>query len=662
MAHPGEIEARGDAIRRHRLGELFSLRAARREAGPVLAGTVLPFILILYLALRGGGYDAVVRSEVGVAIWWIVVLGAIVGVLPSTNVPRRLWIALAGLCAFAAWTAIGLIWSESQERTVAELARVATYAGVFALALNAYGRDAVRRTVYSVGAALAVIGALALLSRLHPPWFPANETGKAFEIAVARLNYPVDYWNALAALMAIGTPLLLAIAVNSRRIATQALATASVPVMALVAFYTLSRGGAIEIGVALVAFVVLSPKRLQILPSVALAGLGGAMLIVAATQRTALKDGLSTQAALDQGNEMIAIVLVVCTGVALLRAAFGLAERHRLLPQPRLSRRATGRGLAVLLVVAIAAAAAIDLPGRLSESWEGFKESSPAAGDTAGRFESASGNGRYQYWSATVDAAVENPLTGIGPGTWEFYWAREGSLPGFVRDAHSLFFEALGELGVPGLLLISGFIFGVIGFGIRRAFAAPLDTRPWIAAATAACIAFATAAAVDWAWEMALIPIVFLLLAAAILAARDPKEDGSPNAQGPRPRIVLGVLGALALAAIGIPLIGTKAVRASQDDVNAGEVDSALEQARTAGNVQPWAATPPLQQALVLELQGGLGAAAEQARQATRREPTNWRTWYVLSQIEEAQGDREAARAAYDRARELNPRSALFSR
>ena len=662
MAHPGEIDARGDAVRRHRLGELFSLRAARREAGPVLAGTVLPFILILYLALRGGGYDAVVRSEVGVAIWWIVVLGAIVGVLPSTNVPRRLWIALAGLCAFAAWTAIGLIWSESQERTVAELARVATYAGVFALALNAYGRDAVRRTVYSVGAALAVIGALALLSRLHPPWFPANETGKALEIAVARLNFPVDYWNALAALMAIGTPLLLAIAVNSRRIATQALATASVPVMALVAFYTLSRGGAIEIGVGLVAFVVLSPKRFQILPSVALAGLGGAMLIVAATQRTALKDGLSTQAALDQGNEMIAIVLVVCIGVALLRAAFGLAERHRLLPQPRLSRRATGRGLAVLLVVAIAAAAAIDLPGRLSESWEVFKEPSPAAGDTAGRFESASGNGRYQYWSATVDAAVENPLTGIGPGTWEFYWAREGSLPGFVRDAHSLFFEALGESGVPGLLLISGFIFGVIGFGIRRAFAAPLDTRPWIAAATAACIAFATAAAVDWAWEMALIPIVFLLLAAAILAARDPKEDGSPNAQGPRPRIVLGVLGVLALAAIGIPLIGTKAVRASQDDVNAGEVDSALEQARTAGNVEPWAATPPLQQALVLELQGGLGAAAEQARQATRREPTNWRTWYMLSRIEEAQGDREAARAAFRRARELNPRSALFSR
>ena len=220
----------------------------------------------------------------------------------------------------------------------------------------------------------------------------------------------------------------------------------------------------------------------------------------------------------------------------------------------------------------------------------------------------------------------------------------------------------LGESGVPGLLLISGFIFGVIGFGIRRAFAAPLDTRPWIAAATAACIAFATAAAVDWAWEMALIPIVFLLLVAAILAVRDPKEDGSPNAQGPRPRIVLGVLGVLALAAIGIPLIGTEAVRASQDDVNAGEVDSALEQARTAGNVEPWAATPPLQQALVLELQGDLGAAAEQARQATRREPTNWRTWYTLSRIEEAQGDREAARAAFRRARELNPRSALFSR
>ena len=248
------------------------------------------------------------------------------------------------------------------------------------------------------------------------------------------------------------------------------------------------------------------------------------MLIVAATQRTALRTDLHP-GGLDQGNEMIAIVLVVCTGVALSR---GLRAPS-----------ATG---SCLSRSSVGGPPAVDSPSSWSSrspqrplstclencpSWEA--ETQPAR--PAIRRTLRESNGRHQYWSAALDAA-ENPLTGIGPGTWEFYWAREGSLPGFVRDAHSLFFEALGESGVPGLLLISGFIFGVIGFGIRRAFAAPLDTRPWIAAATAACIAFATAAAVDWAWEMALIPIVFLLLVAAILAVRDPQ--GGRIAERPR--------------------------------------------------------------------------------------------------------------------------------
>ena len=62
--------------------------AALRERGPAIAGFVLPFALVLYLGLKGGGYDLVVYSEVGIAIWWIVLLGALVAVLPSASIPR----------------------------------------------------------------------------------------------------------------------------------------------------------------------------------------------------------------------------------------------------------------------------------------------------------------------------------------------------------------------------------------------------------------------------------------------------------------------------------------------------------------------------------------------------------------------------------------------
>src|SRR5919198_6380768 len=72
-------------------GALDRVTAFVESVGPAFAGWLLPFALVLYLALKGGGYDPVVRGEVGIAIWWIVLLGAGVGVLPLARVPRVGW-------------------------------------------------------------------------------------------------------------------------------------------------------------------------------------------------------------------------------------------------------------------------------------------------------------------------------------------------------------------------------------------------------------------------------------------------------------------------------------------------------------------------------------------------------------------------------------------
>ena len=64
----------------------------------------------------------------------------------------------------------------------------------------------------------------------------------------------------------------------------------------------------------------------------------------------------------------------------------------------------------------------------------------------------------------------------------------------------------------------------------------------------------------------------------------------------------------------------------------------------------------------MLELQGNLDAAATAARAATEDEPTNWRTWLVLSRIETYRGESAAGVVAYREARDLNPRSPLFDR
>ena len=356
---------------------------------------------------------------------------------------------------------------------------------------------------------------------------------------------------------------------------------------------------------------------------------------------------------------MLAFVLVVCVGVGLLQAALSLAARYELGPRLEVSRRRATVATATIAVIAVVAALAAGLPGELSDKWEEFKEPIPeGATSTAERFTSASGNGRYEYWQSALDANASEPLGGTGPGTFEFWFAREGTIPGFVRDAHSLYLESLAEVGIVGFALITGLILMILGVGAwRAARTTDSEHRALLAAATAACLAFAVGAAVDWAWELAVLPVAFLILAAGLLSGRSSGREGAR----PTPRLLLGAAAAMALVAIAIPLAGASSIRDSQESARANALDQALGDARTAREIQPYAATPSFQEALVLELQGDFRSAVTAARTATEEEPTNWRTWLALSRLEARTGDADAALAAFREARSLNPRSPIFA-
>src|SRR4029450_13499558 len=77
-----------------------------------------------------------------------------------------------------AWTALSLGWTQSAERTATELARAVTYLGVFGLGPPAHGGRRWRALLYGVTTGIAVVTGLAVLSRLHPQWFPPNEVGR----------------------------------------------------------------------------------------------------------------------------------------------------------------------------------------------------------------------------------------------------------------------------------------------------------------------------------------------------------------------------------------------------------------------------------------------------------------------------------------------------
>ncbi len=127
---------------------------ARRIDWGVVWTWLLGFGLLVYLGLKGGGYDPLVHDQVGIAVWWVLLLGTLVGALPRLRPGALAWSALGLLAAFALWTALSLTWTESTEQTAAELALVATYVGVLALALFSRDRRRPRHLLAAVAAGI----------------------------------------------------------------------------------------------------------------------------------------------------------------------------------------------------------------------------------------------------------------------------------------------------------------------------------------------------------------------------------------------------------------------------------------------------------------------------------------------------------------------------
>jgi hypothetical protein len=635
---------------------------ARRIDWGAAPAWLLGFGLVVYLGLKGGGYDPLVHDQVGLAVWWVVLAGVLIGALPRQRLGTLAWCALGLLAAFAVWTALSLGWTESAERTSADLARVAGYLGVLFLALLARGPHSARRMLAALGSGIALVALVGLLSRLHPAWFPeAGQTARILD-AQDRLAYPVNYWNGLAALVAIGLPLLLQLASGVRSVALRTLAAAAIPALALTVYFTISRGGIAACFVAVGVYLAFASDRLPKLLTALLAGGGGAILIAAASQREALQEGLFNSTAHSQGTEMLWMTIVVCAGVGLVQAAISLALVHDM--RPRWSFVSRQRSLAFTvagLLAVLVAALAIGAPHRVSNAWHDFKQPNSGPGEGHGRLGSVAGESRYQFWSAAVKENQTKPLTGTGSGTFEYWWSRNGTTGETVHDTHSLYMQTLGELGIVGLTVLAAFLLTIlVGGGVMVARAGPGE-RPWLAAALAGCVAFCVTASFDWMWQIPVLPVALLLLASVLLTAR----AGSARARGGFAlplRIAFALVAIVAIVAIAIPLSSSSLLRQSQTDARAGNPTAALTAAKGAQNAQPDAASPRVQEALLLESAGNLTAAAAAARAATEREETNWRNWLVLSRIEAKRGRAAPAVHAYARARSLNPRSPLFSR
>lgn len=631
-------------------------RARLEESAALLA----PVVLIGGLALSGGGFDVGPRHVAGLAAWLVVVALILLGTASRAALARPLFWSAGLIGGLSLLSAMSSLWSGSVELSVIEADRVLVYLGFFLAAFLIAQTDKRRqRFAEGLAIALALVALLALASRLLPNLV---EVGGSF-LTTPRLAYPLGYWNANGAAFGIAVALLLW---GSRQAAWSGLrwlSVAALPAVLLALYFTYSRGGLLALLIATGCTIALSRDRLWLLATLAIGAIGTLPAILAVQARRSLADNIANQAAVDQG---ITVLLILAAGTALalaLLAALRWAEQR----EGRLTGRALElsrnpkllRGAAVAAAV-VAIGVAIAVGGR---AWDRFSSSDVQfPNQPEQHFSDFSGAGRHDFFRVAIDGFEEKPVLGVGAGTYEFAWERHRSISLPVHDAHSLYLEAFAELGIVGGLLVLALVAVLLWTGFSAWRTARDPQRERYAVLFAAIVAFAVVAGLDWLWEITALGAVFFLASGVLVAARcaqlaSPHDSRLGAGEERHFGLAVGVLAVAWIAAVALigPLLVDREINASQDAAAAGDIGSAVDHAKTARSIEPFAASPYVQLGLLAESQGDYPTAIEHFTQAIDREDHNWQLYYLRSRVEEEEGDLAAARADLDRARRLNP-------
>ncbi len=616
----------------------------------VLAFAGFGAILVIY-ALRGGGsYDTVAFEEHGLVIWWLVALAVALGLLPRRRPAKVTLALLASLAAYAAWTALSLLWTDSSELTWTELARSLDYLGLVTFAVCVLDERTWRAAIAGVGAGAMVVCAVAVGSRLSPSVFGVDRIDVAYHID--RLSFPFGYWNAVAAWGAMCSALAVAWSAGDTLRLRRAIAAALVPVAGLMTYLSYSRAGVGGVALGAIAVFALSRNRLTALLHLAgaAAGTGIAIAAVRSSSATEIAHATGTRGA---GAVFGALVagMAVSGGVAFATSLLGV-DRFRL---PPAARRVVGLAALVVALGAFAVAG----PHVISKAWHSFTHGATAqsTADPTARLSSLSGS-RYPLWKSSIKAFDAHPATGLGAGTIEFWWNEHGTNGEFIRNSHNIWLQNMAELGAPGLALIIAVCLAALAVAGSVLRQARRGMSAGAAAAAVACfLVYLLHATVDWMWESTAVTVLALL---AVSAAGARLSDG--RLRLPVPARAAIALAATAFAIIQLPgLLSTGALRRSQQAANAGNLSTALAWAHQAVDAEPWSASAYEQRGLVLEAGGRLGDAAADLRRATDREPDNYQHWLVLSRIDTELGQLGSATRDYATAHRLRPQASVFA-
>jgi hypothetical protein len=624
------------------------------------ATTAFVAVVVVLLSLGAGGYSVGLRSAIAFVSWAAILGGIGFGLLPRSRIPGAALVAGGMLAVLALLSVVSVAWGSDDGAAVEATVLVAAYLGIFSLIVLVAREGDARSWLVGLALGIALVGALAVLVRLIPGLPGGDEQiSRLLPSARGRLSYPIGYWNATADLLAFGALLMIWLGAAARSRAGRMAAVGTIPMLTLGIYLASSRGAFAALLLGIVILVGLGPRRIALLASTAIGALGAGFAIALASGQADLLNAVGPDVS-RQGAEVLGVTvacMVLAAGVRL--AVDGPVGRLRISP---LVARA---GVAGLVVVCIVGAALADPSKRLEQ----FKSVPTGEGGSTTNFiashlSSGSGSGRWQFWGVAIDAFEDEPLHGIGAGGYQAYWTQHAPISRATKQAHSLYLEVLGDLGPLGLLTVLGFLAVPIAAGIRRRAATP-EGEAGAALALGAAVAFS--AGIEWIFQ---IPAVFGVGVVAMAVLSGSSVASSPQATDPKPsrasagfglKAALAVLGCAALLLAGDQFLAKRSLDASQSAVRSADLHEAAVQARQAIALEPWAAEPRSQLALIQESAGALAAAGRTIDQAIDRAPDDWSLWLVRARIATRQGDVPEAVSALARARTLNPRAPIFT-